>query len=119
MASRSIVVPVRNIMSVASLADDDTGIEDEEANIVKVKGFFDKATGEVVEQEIMLLLPADSFRDSKTLEWILSPKHEEDESLDLFNDLIASEFISKADQPKPSALQLMQINSAFDRSYGN
>lgn len=36
--------------------------------------------------------------------------------MDLFNDLIASEFHARSEQPKPSAYQLMLFNSAFDRA---
>ena len=50
------------------------------------------------------VLPADSYRDSKALDWILAPKGGEDSSLDLFNDLVSSEFKARRDMPKPSTM---------------
>ena len=105
-----------NIRSVASLSNDDMGEEDVEANVVVVLNYYDVSKGEYVEGQTQFILPADSFRDEKALEWILSPKSADDSSLDLFNDLIASEFNQRSEQPKPTQLQLMMINSAFDRA---
>lgn len=102
-------------MGLASLGNDDLGEDDLESNIVLVQNYIDKATGSTVEGG-EFILPADSYRDVKALDWILAPKREEDSTSDLFSDLVSNEFKVRRDMPKPSTVQLALLNSAFDRS---
>jgi len=101
LSSKTIVVNASNVVGIASLGNDDLGIDDTEANIVLVKDYQDVASGETVERG-EFILPADSYRDEKALDWILAAKNSEDSSLDLFNDLVQNEFNARKDMPKPS-----------------
>lgn len=103
-------------MAIASLDNDDMGEDDIESNILAVNDFV-TPTGEVVDTQ--LILPADSYYDKTAMEWILSIKNEEDSTADDFNDLVASGFFKKQEMPKLNAMQLAQINAAYDRAGSN
>lgn len=119
LSSKVIVANVSDVMGIASLGNDDLGIDDTEANIISVDNYIDVATGETVERG-EFLLPADSYRDPRALDWILAPPGPyEDSSADLFNDLMHAEFKARADMPKPSMAQLVLLNAAYDRSGPN
>jgi len=105
-------------MALASLGNDDLGEDDIEANVVLVQNYTDLASGSTVERG-EFILPADSYRDPKALDWILAPKRGEDSTLDLFNDLVSAEFMARRDMPKPSTIELALLNSAYDRSGPN
>jgi len=90
-------------MGLASLGNDDLGEEDLESNILLVQNYIDKATGSTVEGG-EFILPADSYRDTKALDWILAPKRADDSTADLFSDLVSTEFKARRDMPKPSTV---------------
>lgn len=99
MGTKTIIANVANIKGIVSLGEDDLGEEDVEANILLVQNYHDMSTGETVESG-MFVLPADSYRDHKALDWILAPKNSEDSTIDLFNDLVQGEFNVRKDLPK-------------------
>lgn len=103
MTSKTIIASVSDVMALASLGNDDLGEDDLESNIVLVQNYIDKATGSTVEGG-EFILPADSYRDVKALDWILAPKREEDSTSDLFSDLVSNEFKVRRDMPKPSTV---------------
>lgn len=115
LKTKTIVANVSNVMALASLGNDDLGEDDLESNVVLVQNYHDVASGETVERG-EFILPADSYRDVKALDWILAPKHAEDSTLDDFNDLVQSEFMVRRDMPKPTTKELLLLNSAYDRS---
>jgi hypothetical protein len=72
------------------MSNDDCGEEDVDNNVIQINSFIDDS-GNVVETETFTL-PADAWRDQETLEWVLSNKGNQSESLDLlsdFNDLVS------------------------------
>ena len=99
MGTKTIIANVANIKGLVSLGEDDLGEEDVEANILLVQNYHDMSTGETVESGTFVL-PADSYRDHKALDWILAPKNSEDSTIDLFNDLVQGEFNVRKDLPK-------------------
>ena len=115
LSSQTIIAHPNNTMGIASLGNDDLGHNDLESNILAIQSYIDKATGESHENGTFLL-PADSFRDSNALDWILAPKSSEDSTGDLFSDLMQEEFKFRVDMPKPSQVQLVAMNAAYDRS---
>ena len=88
MSSKSIIAPAYNVMGLASLGNDDIGEDDVESNILDVKKFIDAATGQTVDETVQLILPGDSYKDIKMIDWILSLKSPEDSTDDLFNDFM-------------------------------
>lgn len=71
------------------MSNDDQGEEDVDNNVIQINSFTDDS-GNIVETETFTL-PADAWRDQETLEWVLSNKGKQSESLELlgdFNDLI-------------------------------
>ena len=118
MSSKTIVACVSDVMALASLGNDDLGEDDLESNIVLVKNYLDKSTGETVESG-EFILPADSYKDARAMDWILAPKSSEDSSFDIFNDLVSSEFKARTDMPMPSKYELTLLNAAYDRSGPN
>lgn len=73
LSSKSIIAPVSNVMGLASLGNDDLGEDGVENNILNVDNYLDAATGETIDNA-QLILPGDSYRDMKMIDWILSPK---------------------------------------------
>ena len=71
LSSKTIYAEAKSIMSIASLDNDDMGEEDVENNILAVLDFIDAATGEPG-SGAQFILPADSYRDVNTLEWVLA-----------------------------------------------
>merc|ERR1711935_552869 len=105
VGTRTIIVHSADVMGLASLGNDDVGEDDFESNIISVQNFLDVGTGETV-GAAQFILPADSYRDVKTLDWILSIKNVGDSTLDSFNDLMNEEFARKSAAPKLSTIQL-------------
>ena len=50
LSSKVIVANVSDVMGIASLGNDDLGIDDTEANIISVDNYIDVVTGETVER---------------------------------------------------------------------
>ena len=89
IASKNIIVDQNNAEGVYSLDNDDMGVPDVDNNVVRLTNYHDASTGKVV-SEGFFVLPADSWRDYNTLDWVLSIKHNNhtDSTSDLFNDLM-------------------------------
>lgn len=78
----------------------------------------DFQSGNETVSEGFFLLPADSYKDSNMLDWVLSIKetHGEDSTQDLFNDLMAETFDKKVQTGGISTLALVAVNSGFNRA---
>ena len=75
-------------MSVAAVGNDDVGHDDCEGNVLHLAAYQDMDTGDL-RKDLYVTVPADTFRDKKTLEWIYSQKDPDSKTDDLYNDLIA------------------------------
>jgi len=90
ISSRTIHAHVQNCHAVFAMSNDDCGEEDVDNNVIQINSFIDDS-GNVIGTETFTL-PADAWRDQETLEWVLSNKGNQSESLDLlsdFNDLVS------------------------------
>jgi hypothetical protein len=63
------------------LENDDLGEEDIDHNVVVVNKYRDAKTGDVISDPLVLVLPADAYRDRSYIEWLISTK-EADSSTD-------------------------------------
>lgn len=82
--------------AIFATSNDDVGEEDVDNNVVQINNFTDESGNQVETDTFML--PADAWRDQETLEWVISNKGKQTESLDLlndFNDLISQNFHKK------------------------
>lgn len=79
--SSDIIVDIRDVKSIVSLGGDDLGEENKDGNVLKLSKYYDKKTGQWVNQERALTLPGDAFRDRTFLDWIISDKSEKDNLL--------------------------------------
>jgi len=66
---------------VFSLGNDGMGEDDLETNMVHVRNYLDSSTNEVVSNS-SFLLPADSWKDFNTLDWVLSIKNNQHQGED-------------------------------------
>lgn len=114
LSSKTIIADARNVMSLASLDEDDMGEEDVESNILAVNDYLDTASGERLSGEFVL--PADGYRDVRALEWILSIKGTEDSTFDDYNDFMNQNMYAKDNLPKLNKIQLSLLNSGYDRA---
>ena len=71
IASKNIIVDIKDIQSAVSLHSDDIGDENLEGNLVLVEKHIDEATGELVQDDSVFTLPGDAFRDKVYLDWII------------------------------------------------
>ena len=96
---------MNDCQSVLSLGNDDLGEADIESNVVTVAKSWNNENA-LNEDEEVLTIPADSWKDVNMLDWVLSIKHEE-QSLDaLFNDCMLETFDNKAASGGVSGLDL-------------
>ena len=106
--SREIFADVNDCQSVLSLGNDDLGEADIESNVVTVAKSWNNENA-LNEEEEVLTIPADSWKDVNMLDWVLSIKHDE-QSLDaLFNDCMLETFDTKAASGGVSGLDLALI----------
>lgn len=112
----TIVAEPQHIMTIASLDNDDMGEDDIESNILSVTKYTDVATGE--EGQGDFILPADAYRDTTALEWIIAIKTDEDSTCNEFNDFVAKQHQKRADLPKLNAAQIMLLDAAYDGRAG-
>ena len=82
--STDIIVDIRDVKSIVSLGGDDLGEENKDGNVLKLSKYYDKKTGQWVNQERALTLPGDAFRDRTFLDWIISDKSGEGQLADDF-----------------------------------
>ena len=82
------------MQGVFSLGNDGVGEDDLESNLVFVTKYTEG--GQQMENG-SFLLPADSWKDMNTLDWVLSIKNSnaKDESAGLFNDLMIEMYDQK------------------------
>ena len=92
-SSRDLIVDVRDIKSVLSLSDNDLGRDNLDANLVVVSKHYDITQEKVIEEETLLTLPADAYRDRVFIDWILSPKEEEGELALDYHNLMHQRFL--------------------------
>lgn len=88
LSTRKITVDVKDIHSVIDLESDHAGSDESGDNLLEVTKYIDQVSGQEVEERIMLRLPADAFRDSSFMDWILSDKQGEGELADDFHNLL-------------------------------
>ena len=72
LSSKTIMADVGKTMSIASLGNDDQGEADLESNIVNIDDYLDVESGE--RKSGQFILPADAFKDFRSMDWILSIK---------------------------------------------
>jgi hypothetical protein len=66
---------------VISLSNDDLGDEDMDNNVIILNRYRDVKTGDTILVPLVLVLPADAYRDKSYIEWLISSK-EADSSTD-------------------------------------
>ena len=89
ISSRTIHANMNDCHAVFAMSNDDIGEEDVDNNVIQINNFVDDS-GNVIDTDTFTL-PADAWRDQETLEWVLSNKGKQSESLallDSFNDLV-------------------------------
>lgn len=93
LSSRDLIVDVKDIKSVLSLSDNDLGRDNLDSNLVVVAKHYDAVQDKVIEDETLLTLPADAYRDRTFIDWILSPKEEEGELALEYHNLMHQRFL--------------------------
>lgn len=85
-STSQIIVDVKDVRSVVSLGNDDLGEKNGDGNVLSIARYI--SNGTLVEQERVLTLPGDAFRDSTFIDWILADKSNQGELADDFQDLL-------------------------------
>jgi len=96
--STQIIADQSLTQGILSLSNDDMGENDIENNLVEIMNFRNAKTNEVTAVD-QFLLPADSYKDLNTLDWVLSIKGEEGSTDALFHDLMINSFQEKLEAP--------------------
>ena len=105
--STDIVVDVKDVQSVVALGNDDLGYEGQDGNVLRINRYFDKSTNQWVDQERVLTLPGDAFRDRRFIDWVLANKNDEGVIADEFQDLLVRLQTQERDTGKIGTLDLM------------
>jgi hypothetical protein len=88
LSSSKIIVDVKDIRSVVALGNDDLGEDNLDGNVLCIDKYFCLATNQWVNEQRVLTLPGEAFRDRKYIEWIIAEKGGEGEVSSAFNDLM-------------------------------
>ena len=88
--SYNIIAKPQAVRSVCALGNDDMGADDVEGNVVAVDQYFNEETGQV-EKDSVFALPADAYRSTQALEWILAHKAPDSTTDENFSQLMREE----------------------------
>lgn len=83
-----------NIRSLTAYGIDTQGAAETNSFIVHIDQYVEN--GNLHMNEIVAIIPEEAYRDTASLDWILQYKHQEEETVSLFNDLVRRELADKS-----------------------
>jgi len=96
--SESLIVDQADVQATFNTESNEDGEPDLDNNVIVVKNWRQVGSAQTFEDTAQFLLPAESWKDNSTLEWVTSIKNKEgeiDSTEALFNDLMFERYNEK------------------------